>query len=128
MIRKFGPSLQTSGFHSNVEAQIQERLNNIFSGGTYLLFALRASLVFYQDSVKFTLVCRPSYNKGLSVFFRDMFCAGRVVEEDLKRTMKACGGSIQTSVNNMTDDVLGRCELFEEEQIGGERYMHAIPY
>ena len=52
-----------------------------------------------------------------------MFCAGRVVEEDLKRTMKACGGTIQTSVNNMTDDVLGRCELFEEEQIGGERYV-----
>lgn len=52
-----------------------------------------------------------------------MFCAGRVVEEDLKRTMKACGGAIQTSVNSMTDNVLGRCELFEEEQIGGERYM-----
>ena len=57
-------------------------------------------------------------------FFRDMFCAGRVVEEDLKRTMKACGGAIQTSVNNMTDDVLGRCELFEEQQIGGDRYVH----
>lgn len=69
-----------------------------------------------------------SVSKGWSVYFRDMFCAGRVVEEDLKRTMKACGGSIQTSVNNMTDDVLGRCELFEEEQIGGERYMHAITY
>ena len=26
---------------------------------------------------------------------REMFCAGRVAEEDLKRTMKACGGSIQ---------------------------------
>ena len=26
--------------------------------------------------------------------YRDMFCAGRVPEEDLKRTMKACGGSI----------------------------------
>ena len=51
-----------------------------------------------------------------------MFCAGRVVEEDLKRTMKACGGAIQTTVNNMTDEVLGMCELFEEEQIGGERY------
>ncbi|XP_027557713.1 T-complex protein 1 subunit eta isoform X1 [Neopelma chrysocephalum] len=53
---------------------------------------------------------------------RDMFCAGRVPEEDLKRTMMACGGSIQTSVNALTDDVLGRCELFEETQIGGERY------
>merc|ERR1712121_124638 len=32
---------------------------------------------------------------------RGMFCAGRVVEEDLKRTMKACGGSIQSSVQNL---------------------------
>lgn len=52
-----------------------------------------------------------------------MFCAGRVQEEDLLRTMKACGGAIQTSVNSMTDDVLGRCELFEEKQIGGERLI-----
>ena len=53
--------------------------------------------------------------------FRDIFCAGRVPEEDLRRTMKACGGSIQTSVNNLTSDVLGKCEIFQEEQIGGER-------
>uniref|UniRef100_G1NKT2 T-complex protein 1 subunit eta n=2 Tax=Meleagris gallopavo TaxID=9103 RepID=G1NKT2_MELGA len=53
---------------------------------------------------------------------RDMFCAGRVPEEDLKRTMMACGGSIQTSVNALSDDVLGHCELFEEAQIGGDRY------
>lgn len=59
-------------------------------------------------------------------YFRDMFCAGRVQEEDLLRTMKACGGAIQTSVNSMTDDVLGKCELFEENQIGGERYCYLI--
>ena len=58
----------------------------------------------------------------LSFIFRDVFCAGRVVEEDLRRTMKACGGSIQTSVNNLTDDDLGCCENFEEQQIGGERW------
>lgn len=52
---------------------------------------------------------------------RDVFCAGRVVEEDLKRTMKAGGGSIQTSVQSLTDDVLGMCHDFEEVQIGGER-------
>ena len=52
---------------------------------------------------------------------RDVFCAGRVVEEDLVRTMKACGGAIQTSVGNLSEDVLGMCELFQEEQIGGER-------
>ncbi|XP_045189137.1 T-complex protein 1 subunit eta-like [Mercenaria mercenaria] len=53
---------------------------------------------------------------------RDMFCAGRVVDEDLKRTMKACGGSIQTSVGNLVDSVLGSCAKFEEIQVGGERY------
>ncbi|GFR90433.1 T-complex protein 1 subunit eta [Elysia marginata] len=53
---------------------------------------------------------------------KDMFCAGRVPEEDMRRTMKACGGSIQTSVQNMKADILGSCETFEEIQVGGERY------
>ena len=54
---------------------------------------------------------------------RDIFCAGRVAEEDLHRTMKACGGAIQTSVNGLGADVLGTCEIFQEEQIGGERLV-----
>ena len=56
-----------------------------------------------------------------SIAIRDMFCAGRVPDEDLKRTMKACGGSIQTTASQLTDDVLGQCDAFEEIQIGGER-------
>lgn len=51
-----------------------------------------------------------------------MFCAGRVQEEDLKRTLKACGGAIMTTVHDLNDSVLGVCDLFEEKQIGGERY------
>lgn len=53
---------------------------------------------------------------------RDLFCAGRVTDEDLKRTMHACGGSIQTTVSSLTDNVLGTCTLFEENQIGNDRY------
>ena len=64
---------------------------------------------------------RVSLNELILILYRDVFCAGRVVEEDLRRTMKACGGSIQTTVNNLTDDVLGSCQSFEEQQIGGER-------
>lgn len=55
-----------------------------------------------------------------------MFCAGRVVEDDLKRTMQACGGSIVTTVTGINDDVLGTCELFEEKQLGGERSASVI--
>jgi len=53
---------------------------------------------------------------------RDMFCAGRVPEEDLNRTMKSCGGSIQTTVHDLNDQTLGTCETFEEKQVGGERF------
>jgi len=53
---------------------------------------------------------------------REMFCAGRVPEEDLKRTMHACGGAIITTVSGLTESSLGECELFEEKQIGGDRY------
>lgn len=52
---------------------------------------------------------------------RDMFCAGRVAEDDLKRTMRACGGNILTTCNDLNDVNLGTCGLFEELQIGGER-------
>lgn len=51
-----------------------------------------------------------------------MFCAGRVQDEDLKRTLKACGGAIITTAHDLEDSVLGRCDLFEEKQIGRERY------
>jgi len=53
---------------------------------------------------------------------RDLFCAGRVQEEDLKRTQKACGGSVITTVHDISESVLGTCDTFKEIQIGGERY------
>jgi len=53
---------------------------------------------------------------------REMFCAGRVMEEDLNRTMKSCGGAIQTTVHDLNDKTLASCETFEEKQIGGERF------
>ncbi|KFD69869.1 hypothetical protein M514_06116, partial [Trichuris suis] len=53
---------------------------------------------------------------------RDMFCAGRVEESDLKRMLEACGGTILTSVSGITAESLGSCEQFQEKQIGSERY------
>ena len=54
---------------------------------------------------------------------RNMFCAGRVKDEDLKRTAKACGGAIITTTHDINDSVLGKCENFEEKQIGNARYL-----
>ncbi|KAM0054196.1 putative chaperonin Cpn60/TCP-1 family, chaperone tailless complex polypeptide 1 (TCP-1) [Helianthus debilis subsp. tardiflorus] len=53
---------------------------------------------------------------------RDIFCAGRVAEDDLHRVAAATGGTVQTSVNNVIDEVLGTCDVFEEKQVGNERF------
>lgn len=53
---------------------------------------------------------------------RNIFCAGRVPEEDIQRVYKATGARVQTTVNNLDLSVLGTCNRFEERQIGAERY------
>lgn len=53
---------------------------------------------------------------------RNIFCAGRVASEDMERVIKAVGGSIQLTCSNISEKDLGTCELFEEVQVGSERY------
>ncbi|EAK87917.1 TCP-1/cpn60 chaperonin family, T-complex protein subunit 7 (eta), partial [Cryptosporidium parvum Iowa II] len=55
---------------------------------------------------------------------RNIFCAGRVEEQDLKRTSLATGAIVQTTVYGLNKDsgVFGTCSEFEEVQIGAERY------
>jgi T-complex protein 1 subunit eta len=53
---------------------------------------------------------------------RDIFCAGRVANDDLQRVIKAVGGEMQTTVNDIKPEHLGQCAAFEERQIGGERF------
>lgn len=53
---------------------------------------------------------------------RDIFCAGRVPQEDLDRVAKATGGQVQTTTNGLTEKILGNCGKFEETQLGSERY------
>jgi len=53
---------------------------------------------------------------------RGIFCAGRVAEEDLIRVTKATGSKILTTVSKISPEDLGSCDLFEERQVGNERY------
>lgn len=53
---------------------------------------------------------------------RDIFCAGRVLSEDMDRVIKAVGGSIQSTCSLIQAKDLGTCERFQEVQIGSERY------
>ena len=53
---------------------------------------------------------------------RNIFCAGRVPDEDLKRVAKATGAVLSHTCNNLKEDSLGNCGAFEERQIGAERF------
>lgn len=43
-------------------------------------------------------------------------------QDDLARLAKATGAVVQTTVNGITEDVLGTCGKFEEVQLGNERF------
>lgn len=53
---------------------------------------------------------------------RDVFCAGRVTADDLQRVVLATGGVVQSTTNNIPVEALGSCALFEERQVGNERF------
>jgi|UniRef100_A0AC35GNP2 T-complex protein 1 subunit eta len=57
---------------------------------------------------------------------RDMFCAGRIPEADLKRTQMSCGGQILTTVSKIESTALGKCDEFYEKQLGNERFNYFI--
>lgn len=53
---------------------------------------------------------------------RNVFCAGRVPAEDIERVAKATGAQLLQTCNDISEKALGTCGIFEEKQIGAERY------
>ncbi|KAK0052028.1 T-complex protein 1 subunit eta [Biomphalaria pfeifferi] len=115
--------LELKAEKENAEVRVEsvQEYQNIVDAEWKILYEKLEKI--YLSGAKVVLSKLPIGDVATQYFAdRDMFCAGRVPEEDLKRTMKACGGSIQTSAQNLTPDVLGSCESFEESQVGSERY------
>lgn len=54
----------------------------------------------------------------------DIFCAGRVPESDMERVAAATGAIQQTSLGDLNEHILGKCGVFEEKQVGNERYNY----
>ncbi|KAI0979610.1 hypothetical protein GJ496_011030 [Pomphorhynchus laevis] len=79
--------------------------------------------ILHKADIKIVLSRLPIGDVATQYFAdRDMFCAGRIPEDDLNRTMMACGGSIITTLDGVPDSVFATCEVFEERQIGNERF------
>ena len=53
---------------------------------------------------------------------RNLFCAGRVDASDMLRVAQATGAQLQSTVSDLKEEVLGACGIFEERQVGDERY------
>lgn len=53
---------------------------------------------------------------------RNIFCAGRVQVDDLERVSAAVGGSVLTTLSDLSSlSLFGTCGTFEERQVGGKR-------
>jgi len=86
-----------------------------------ILFSKMDKMV--ESGASVVLSCLPIGDVATQYFAdRNIFCAGRVAKEDLMRVKLACGGEVQTSVNDLQESDLGTCGLFEEQQVGAERY------
>ncbi|EHY58737.1 T-complex protein 1 subunit eta [Exophiala dermatitidis] len=77
----------------------------------------------YKTGAKVVLSRLPIGDLATQYFAdRDIFCAGRVAAGDMERVCKATGATIQSTCTDIQPSHLGTCGLFEERQIGGERY------
>lgn len=53
---------------------------------------------------------------------RNVFCAGRVPEDDILRMAKATGAVLLSTTSNINQEWLGTCGVFEERQVGSKRF------
>jgi len=77
----------------------------------------------YNTGAKVVLSRLPIGDLATQYFAdRDVFCAGRVAADDLERVCQATGAQTQSTCTDIQESHLGSCGLFEERQIGGERF------
>lgn len=77
----------------------------------------------YKTGAKVVLSKLPIGDLATQFFAdRHVFCAGRVAADDLERVVQATGATIQSTCSDILPEHLGTCGVFEEKQIGGERF------
>ncbi|CAK7214017.1 T-complex protein 1 subunit eta [Sporothrix curviconia] len=77
----------------------------------------------YQTGAKVVLSKLPIGDLATQFFAdRDVFCAGRVAADDMERVVQATGATVQSTCSDILPEHLGTCGVFEERQIGGERF------
>jgi len=115
--------LELKAEKDNAEVRIEnpEDFQKIVDAEWNIIYSKLDSIV--KSGAKIVLSSHPIGDLATQYFAdRDIFCAGRVPKDDMTRVAKATGAVLQTTVNGLTEDVLGNCGKFEEVQLGNERY------
>ena len=98
-----------SDYQSIVDAEwkiIMKKLNNIINTGCQVVLS------------------KLPIGDIATQYFADkcIFCAGRVPQEDITRVSKATGALLLQTCNDIPEKALGTCGVFEEKQVGAERF------
>jgi len=115
--------LEVKAERTNAEIRIDNvtEYQKVVDAEWEILFSKMEKMV--ESGAKVVLSCLPIGDVATQFFAdRNIFCAGRVSKEDMVRVKLACGGEVQTSVSDLQEGDLGECGLFEEQQVGAERY------
>lgn len=115
--------LELKAERDNAEVRIEhvEDYQRIVDAEWEIIFRKLESVA--ATGAKVVLSKLPIGDLGTQFFAdRDIFCAGRIPMDDLRRVIQAVGGSIQSTTSDIKESHLGTCESFEERQIGAERY------
>jgi len=115
--------LELKSERSNAEIRLKDpdQYQSIVDAEWNIIYSKLSKIV--KSGAKIVLSKLPVGDLATQYFAdRSIFCAGRVKEEDLNRVSKATGGVIQTSLEDLNIKILGKCAVFEERQIGSERY------
>lgn len=115
--------LELKAEKDNAEVRIEcpEDFQKIVDAEWNIIYSKLESIV--NSGAKIVLSMLPIGDLATQYFAdRNIFCAGRVPKDDLMRVAKATGAIMQTTVNGLTEDLLGQCGKFEEVQLGNERY------
>ena len=112
-------------FHTNLSLSLSIQTSlSLFQNRNIIYSKLQA----IADSGATVVLSRLAIGDLATQFFadRDIFCAGRVPADDMARVVAATGAAVQSTVSDLEAGgraaCLGQCGLFEEKQVGAERF------
>lgn len=115
--------LELKAEYDNAEVRVESvnEYQNIIDAEWEIIFTKLRKIVESGANVVFSKL--PIGDLAMQYFAdRNIFCAGRIPSDDMERVLKATGGTFLSTVNEIKQEDLGEAGLFEEKEVGNERF------